>query len=158
MAVKLEFKGRDIDEAVKAACKRFGVDRDALDIDVLSTGTTGIFGLLRRPSVVVRASLKAGADTAPAPEPEEPGPALPKKRRAPAKTKPKSAPPPQQEVAPDRGQEESRPEPRQPRRPKVEPSPVPPESHEQLVTELGKMLALMDMESEILICEENVKT
>lgn len=158
MAVKLEFKGRDIDEAVKAACKRFGVERDALDIDVLSTGTTGIFGLLRRPSVVVRASLKAGADTAPALEPEEPGPAPPKKRRTPPKAKAKSVPPPQQEVAPDRGQEESSPQPRQSRRPKVEPSPVPPEFHEQLVTELGKMLALMDMESQILLGEENGKT
>ncbi len=161
MAVNLEFKGRDIDEAVKAACKRFGVDRDALDIDVLSTGTTGIFGLLRRPSVVVRASLKAAAAAAAtdvAPEPEATGPAAPKKRRAPAKTKAKSVPPPQQEVAPDRGQEESSPESRQPRRPKVEPSPVPPEYHEQLITELGKMLVLMDMESQILIGEENGKT
>lgn len=42
MTVKLEFKGSDIDEAVKAACRRFGVDRGALDIDVVSTGSTGI--------------------------------------------------------------------------------------------------------------------
>lgn len=148
MAVKLEFKGKDIDEAVKAACKRFGVDREALDIDVVSTGSTGIFGLLRRQSVV-RASLKSsGSDVV---ESTDKGTADKKK---PSKAVKKSE---EADVSPDET-EGPKVEARQPRRPRVEPSPVPLEYHEQLKGELGKMLTLMGMESEIVIGEENGKT
>ena len=158
MAVKLEFKGRDIDEAVKSACKRFGVDRDGLDIDVISTGSTGIFGLLRRPSVVVRACLKDSGTAGLGSDNEDQGPAAVTKKRAPTKTRAKAAPKPDKEEAEQNSDEEPRPESRQPRRQKVEPSPVPPEFHDQLTAELCKMLALMGMESEIIIGEENGKT
>lgn len=158
MAVKLEFKGSDIDEAVKAACKRFGVDRDALDIDVVSTGSTGIFGLLRRQSVV-QACLKgekSAGKTKAAQAPAE------KKKPARAKAKPqvkaKLAPEVEQEGASPAGGDTPKEEARKPRRPKVEPSPVPPEHHEELKAELGKILSLMGMESEIIIGEENSKT
>ncbi len=155
MAVKLEFKGRDIDEAVKAACKRFGVDRDALEIDVVSTGSTGIFGLLRRQSAV-RACLKGG-DIAGA---EEDQGTVAKKKPAKAKPKEKAAAKPDQEMAaPDTIENENaREEIRKPRRPRVEPSPVPLEYHGQLTAELGKMLSLMGMESEVVVGEENGKT
>ncbi|MBU0680878.1 MAG: Jag N-terminal domain-containing protein [Proteobacteria bacterium] len=154
MAVKLEFKGSDIDEAVKAACKRFGVDRDALEINVLSTGSTGIFGLMRKQSVV-QASLK-GDQAAENPKVEKPKAPTDKKKRP--RTKAKPTPKIENEdVSPDE-EVEVREETRQPRRPKVEPSPVPPEFHDQLKGELGKLLSLMGMESEIVIGEENGKT
>lgn len=152
MAVKLEFKGSDIDEAVKAACKRFGVDREALDIDVLSTGSTGIFGLMRRQSVV-RASLK-GAESADTPVAAK-APVDKKKR---SKAKAKVVPTPDQDEIEAEGTGNLKEKTRPPRRPKVEPFPVPPEFHGQLKDELGKMLALMGMESDIVIGEENGKT
>ncbi len=160
MAVKLEFKGSDIDEAVKAACKKFGVDREVLDIDVVSTGSTGVFGLMKR-HAVVRACLKdeeVAADDKKGKKPAE------KKKRSNAKPKPKAKA--KAKVANEAPVEESSPdqpeaveeEKRKPRRQKVEPSPVPAEYHEQLTTELGTLLSLMGMESTIVIGEENGKT
>lgn len=156
MAVKLEFKGSDIDEAVKAACRRFGVDRDALDIEVLSTGSSGIFGLMRRQSAV-RASLK-GSDVAGEQTDMATADIVKADKKKPAKTKAKAVPKPaQQDVAADDA-ENGKEEIDRPRRPKVEPSPVPVEFHDELVAELGKMLSLMGMESEIIIGEEGGKT
>lgn len=154
MAVKLEFKGNDIDEAVKVACKRFGVDRDALDIEVLSTGSTGIFGLLRRQSMV-RASLKG--DTSASEIVADESRVDKKKRSRPKATATVDSKPEQKESRPN-GVEDLKDKTRLPRRPKVEPSPVPPEFHEQLVAELVKILSLMGMESDIVIGEENSKT
>ncbi len=154
MAVKLEFKGSDIDEAVKAACRKFGVDRDALDIDVVSTGSTGIFGLLRRQSVV-QACLKGDKSSA-GKKAEKAAKAPAEKKRG--KAKPTSAAKQTLESTSPSVPVEPKGETRQPRRPKVEPSPVPPEFHDQLKAELAKILSLMGMESEIVIGEENGKT
>lgn len=40
-----EFSGKTVDEAVAAAEEHFGVEKDALTIEVLSQGSRGVFGL-----------------------------------------------------------------------------------------------------------------
>ncbi len=45
---KLEFEGKDIAEAISKACKTLKVSQENLDIEVLKTGTSGIFGLLKQ--------------------------------------------------------------------------------------------------------------
>lgn len=150
MAVKLEFKGRDIDEAVKAACRKFGVERDALDIDVVSTGSTGIFGLLRRQSVV-RACLKRSEESRATKKGRssavKPG-AAPKDVAAKAK---------EPVAAPAAADDAAKPG-RAPRPKRVASVPVPAELHGKLQAELAEILQLMGMESEIVISEENDKT
>jgi spoIIIJ-associated protein len=54
---KLEFEGKDIAEAISKACKTFNVSQENLDIEVLTTGTSGIFGLCRQ-KAKLRVSLK----------------------------------------------------------------------------------------------------
>ncbi len=39
------FEGKTVEEAVEAACRELGLSRDRLQIEVLSTGSTGVFGL-----------------------------------------------------------------------------------------------------------------
>jgi len=41
-----DFEGKDIDSAIQAACDHFDKDRDDLEIEILSGGSTGIFGLV----------------------------------------------------------------------------------------------------------------
>ncbi|MEN8256326.1 MAG: Jag N-terminal domain-containing protein [Thermodesulfobacteriota bacterium] len=152
MAVKLEFKGRDVDEAVKAACKKFGVDRDVLNIDIVSTGSTGIFGLMRQ-HAVVRACLKKEESAGNNKETKKPA-----EKKKHSKPKAKAAARAPQEKSGQDEEEKPEEEKRKPRRQKVEPSPVPPEYHEQLISELNTLLSLMGMESDIVIGEENGKT
>lgn len=68
----MEYKGSDIDEAVNNACVALGVRREELAIEVVSTGSAGIFGLGRK-KAVVRVALRdqgrgreEGAPVAPA--------------------------------------------------------------------------------------------
>lgn len=43
-----DFYGKDIAEVIDQACKAFGVAREELDIEVLETGSAGIFGLCKK--------------------------------------------------------------------------------------------------------------
>ncbi|MBW2467639.1 MAG: Jag N-terminal domain-containing protein [Deltaproteobacteria bacterium] len=45
---KMEFEEKDIAYAISKACKTLNVSQENLDIEVLTTGTTGIFGLCRQ--------------------------------------------------------------------------------------------------------------
>ena len=54
---KMEFEGKDIAEAISKACKTFNVSQENLDIEVLTTGTSGIFGLCRQ-KARLRVALK----------------------------------------------------------------------------------------------------
>ncbi len=42
----VKFSGKDVDDAIANACKHFGIDRDRLEIDIISGGSSGIFGLV----------------------------------------------------------------------------------------------------------------
>jgi spoIIIJ-associated protein len=51
----MEFEGKDIAEAISKACKTLKVSQEQLDIEVLTTGTSGIFGLCSK-----KARLRVG--------------------------------------------------------------------------------------------------
>ncbi|OGQ99270.1 MAG: hypothetical protein A2521_13645 [Deltaproteobacteria bacterium RIFOXYD12_FULL_57_12] len=68
---KIEFQGKDIAEAIKNACTTLNVPQEDLDIEVLNTGSSGIFGLCRqkaklRVSVKPEVAADSGKDAAPA--------------------------------------------------------------------------------------------
>lgn len=166
MAKKFQFKGKDIDEAVNKACARFGVGRDELNIDVLSTGSTGIFGLLKKQSSV-EVCLKSdiAADVVSKKEPVVADKKVSKKRVV-ADAAPAPAPAPAEKVAlePDEGEEpvaeevsskKSRPRYRPPQH---TPVPVPDEFHAGLQDELLELLKLMGLDGTVEIGEENGKT
>lgn len=46
MSPSLEFEGKDVEQAVKNACDALNIPREKLKHDVLSYGSTGIFGLV----------------------------------------------------------------------------------------------------------------
>jgi spoIIIJ-associated protein len=48
MAKGKDFYGKDIAEVIEQACKTFSVSREELDIEVLETGSAGIFGLCKK--------------------------------------------------------------------------------------------------------------
>lgn len=48
MAKGKDFYGKDIAEVIEQACKALGVSREEMDIEVLETGSAGIFGLCKK--------------------------------------------------------------------------------------------------------------
>lgn len=60
---KNDYYGKDVAEAIKKACEELGVPQENLDIEVVETGSTGIFGLIRK-KARIRAGIKPVADVA----------------------------------------------------------------------------------------------
>ena len=54
----LETEGKSIEEAVEAACSQLNVPREKLEIEVLNSGSTGIFGLMGSKKARIRATVK----------------------------------------------------------------------------------------------------
>lgn len=50
-----EFTGRTLDEAIREACDHFQLERSRLELEILSGGSSGIFGLVGKKKAVVRA-------------------------------------------------------------------------------------------------------
>ena len=50
-----EFAGKTLDEAIQEAMAHFGLDRDHLEVEIVSGGSTGIFGLVGVRKALVRA-------------------------------------------------------------------------------------------------------
>ena len=57
---KKNFYGKEVTDAIKKACDEFGVAQEKLDIEVVETGSTGIFGLIRK-KAYIKATLKTVA-------------------------------------------------------------------------------------------------
>lgn len=55
----LEFTGKNVDSAVEAACKQLDIPQKELKYNVISTGTTGIFGIVGRKDARIRVTLPA---------------------------------------------------------------------------------------------------
>lgn len=53
-----EFEGKTREEAVRKACEELHVSEEELDIEVLSYGSTGIFGLVGAKKAQIRVSLR----------------------------------------------------------------------------------------------------
>jgi spoIIIJ-associated protein len=60
-----EFSGKDVDAAVRTACDTLSVSKKALKYEVISTGASGIFGIVGRKDAVIKVILpQNNADTA----------------------------------------------------------------------------------------------
>jgi predicted RNA-binding protein Jag len=53
----LEIEGKTIDEAIDKACREFDVPREKLNIEILSEGSSGFFGLVGTKKAKIKASL-----------------------------------------------------------------------------------------------------
>ncbi len=139
MSAKMEYKGTDVEEAIGNACAALNVVREELDIRIISTGSTGIFGLGRKKAAVQVSLKKEGG----------------REQRRPVQEKKTSTP---------RGNSEKPASDRQPSPPKaraeqpadseelteeVVGDPVSPEEMEAIRADIAKILQLMGCPSEI---------
>jgi len=58
MLASYEFEGKTKEEAIRNACEELGVSEEKLDIEVLSYGSTGIFGLVGAKKAQIRVTLQ----------------------------------------------------------------------------------------------------
>ena len=65
-----DFYGKNVAEAIKAACEDFGVAQENLTIEVLETGSQGIFGLIRQ-KAHIRAKIQDTVEETVEPVPEK---------------------------------------------------------------------------------------
>ncbi len=75
----LEVEGKTVEEAIEIACRELKVSRDKLEIEVLSAGSTGIFGIVGTKKAKIKAFL-AEEKTEPALEEESTPVAIPERR------------------------------------------------------------------------------
>lgn len=143
MSAKMEYKGIDVEEAIANACAALNVAREELDIRIISTGSTGIFGLGRK-KASVQVSLKkegGGEETRPAPEKKASTPRVRTER--PASDKKTSAPKARPEQSADNDESEE-----------VMGDPVSPAEMEMIRADVAKILELMGCPSEISIDQD----
>jgi len=139
-----EFQGKDIADAISKACKAFKVSQENLDIEVLTTGTTGVFGLMKQ-KARLRVSLKKEfRDKPPRKNKKEKRPAKREERPAAAKAEKTREPEPLvNEAAPAREREAVNVS-----------APVSEELLAQAKKDLHHMLELMGCPSEVLVSSE----
>ncbi|MCK5341434.1 MAG: Jag N-terminal domain-containing protein [Desulfobulbaceae bacterium] len=77
MSAQMEYSGKDVNDAINKACSTLSLTREELDIEVLSPGSAGIFGLCRRKAKIlvsrkeqVKQTTKDTADAHPEEEAE----------------------------------------------------------------------------------------
>jgi len=63
-ADKMEFQGKDVTDAIRNACDSLNVSQEDLDIEVLETGSVGVFGLCKQ-KARLRVSIKEKRETSP---------------------------------------------------------------------------------------------
>lgn len=56
-----EFQAKTVDQAIEAACRFYAVERDALEIDIISGGSSGIFGLGAKKALIRAARRRLSA-------------------------------------------------------------------------------------------------
>lgn len=179
MRTKLEFKGKDVDEAITKATAKMHVAREELDIEIISTGSSGIFGLCKKKACILVA--KKNSTSAPESDQEttdsvlsepEPAPAVahvqaedeqqatPAAPSAPVITDTAAESADEQAVTPSQADKKKKPQKREPKRRNQEPpAPLTEEIADQIKTDLGQLLSLMNFPSEITIEEsENNKS
>lgn len=80
-----DFYGKDVASAIKEACDTLNVAQENFDIEVIETGSTGIFGLIRK-KAHIRVTLQSDQDAA---EPKAKKKVRPAKPRPQKKTEPR---------------------------------------------------------------------
>jgi spoIIIJ-associated protein len=149
---KMEFEGKDVADAISKACKSLNVSQEQLDIEVLTTGTSGIFGLCRK-KTRLRVAVKEEFSQKPAGK-------TPKRQAKPKSEKVK--PVEKKKVAPREKKKEDRPAPSA----KVQDKVKEPQKDIQLgadllaqvETDLSRLLELISLPSEVSVSsdQENV--
>lgn len=173
MAKGKDFYGNEVTTVIDDACREFGVSQDELDIEVLETGSAGIFGLCKKKAHIRAQRKKTGSESrkkSPQQEPEQAEKAAPKKkekvRTAPEKEKEKEKPvdQPREEKTPAAADAE----PEQKQQPKKAPvrsqkrkpvqEPVVPPSEEALALvheDICRLLELMGCPSQVTLTVED---
>ena len=69
-----DFQAKTVDQAIEDACRFFAVERDALEIDIVSGGSSGIFGLGAKKATIraKRRRLAPAPEETPLPQATEP--------------------------------------------------------------------------------------
>ena len=144
MSAKMEYKGTDVEEAIGNACAALNVPREELNIRIISTGSTGIFGLGRKKAAVQVSLKKEGGHEQKRPTPEKKTSAPRTRAEKPASDRKPSAPRARAEQSPAN----------------VEPAeevvgdPVTPEEMEAIRADIAKILELMGCPSEISMAQD----
>lgn len=77
MSEIMKYKGKSVEEAIAEACRALNLPSDELDIEVVSAGSAGIFGLCKKQAVISvtrKIREEEPADAAAAEQPPEPEP------------------------------------------------------------------------------------
>ena len=162
MTPKLEFKGKDVDEAITQACAKLHVPREELDIEIISTGTSGIFGLCRKQAVIRATKKKTGTETDTRQE-QKPEPVAPAAAsRQPARRSPPPEAVVEEEQTASAGSEEWQDEETgenggDSAEPREQIEPLTPEILSQIKSDLEQLLTLMGFPSDIFLEEKNNK-
>jgi len=141
MSAKMEYKGTDVEEAIGNACAALNVPREELDIRIISTGSTGIFGLGRKKAAVQVTLKKEGGheQRRPAQEKKASTPSPRGRSERPASERKPSAPRARVERSVDSDEPAE----------EVVGDPVTPEEMEAIRADIAKILELMGCPSEI---------
>ena len=140
MSAKMEYKGTDVEEAIGNACAALNVAREELDIRIISTGSTGIFGLGRKKAAVQVSLKKEGGHEQKRSAPEKKAHTPKARPERPASEKKPSAPAARAEQSADNDEPED-----------LVGDPVTPEEMEAIRADVAKILELMGCPSEISI-------
>jgi spoIIIJ-associated protein len=167
MTPKLEFKGKDVEEAITLACAKLHVPREELDIEIISTGMAGIFGLCRK-QAIIRATKKQQQKETDIRRDQKPEPAA--AATASRETAKRAAAAPQaeekveqtQQQAPPHGSdelldEEAAENGESSEESREQAAPLTPEILAQIKSDLDQLLTLMGFPSEISLEEKNNK-
>lgn len=157
-----DFYGKNVAEAIKEACKDFGVAQENLTIEVLETGSNGIFGLIRQ-KAHIRAQIQEGEEE-PVKPPKKKMEKQPEKKPASAKTKAAKkqkdpvAPPKEDTQAQNQPEEVVEPPAEKPAKP-APAAPVPTELPEEWLSivkdELSIILELMGCPSTVTVEDDS---
>ncbi len=63
------FQGKNVDDAIAEACRHFNCLREELEVEIISGGSSGIFGLVGVKKAKVKARKRQAVETRPAPQP-----------------------------------------------------------------------------------------
>ncbi|MEN8189834.1 MAG: Jag N-terminal domain-containing protein, partial [Thermodesulfobacteriota bacterium] len=148
-AAKKDFFGKEVADAIKEACTSLQAAQENLDIEVIETGSTGIFGLIRK-KAHIRASVKGdGEESAEVAEPKKK--AAPKKKAGRPKKAAKKEQPKQESVPETEADAEVKSEKKAVKKaaPVVEKEPLTEETIEAVREQLSELLTRMGFPSEV---------
>ncbi len=150
-----DFYGKNVAEAIKEACDEFGVAQENLSIEVLETGSQGIFGLIRQ-KAHIRAHIQEGEEK-PEEKPEPAPQKKPEKKPAAAQAEEQTLPaaPPKELTEPNKLTEETAEaadeKPLEPVSPTHAPTALPDEWQSIVKNELSEILELMGCPSTVTV-------